>query len=502
MSKEVELKLALAPQALPALRAIPALASAPLDGTNGILLNTYFDTPGLELRARTIAVRMRKDGEQWIQTVKCAAASVGGLASRPEWEQPSDGEHFDFAQIDAADVRSALESVKRRLAPIFTTTFVRSTRRLTPKPGVEILAMIDEGSIEAGGRCSAICELELELVTGEASELFALALQLAAQVPLHPEDASKAQRGYELHQNIKPAPRRARHVELDPKMPAHAAFLALAYETLAMWQANENLALRLDDPEFVHQARVALRRLRTLLSLFRDALPKAVRSKYSSLFKQLADSLGGARDADVVLSSLLLPITTSCKLGDDLTRLVSVLEQHRDTQRSKLRSSASAADRGRTQLELAATLHSLPDADAGSINKLARRAMRRVHKKALACLAAADAGDAAQLHQLRIVLKRLRYGLDFFSALWAPTAVQAYARALATLQDGLGEINDAAMGNRLLAEIAGDDPGLAAARAFTAGWHAPRIAQLRAKALADAKALLASETPWKNKKEK
>ncbi|MCX9157633.1 CHAD domain-containing protein [Niveibacterium sp. 24ML] len=502
MSKEVELKLALAPQALPALRSNPLIAEAPLEGANGILLNTYFDTPGLELRARKIAVRMRKDGENWIQTVKCAAASLGGLASRPEWEQPSDGEHFDFSQIDAAEVRSALESVKKRLAPIFTTTFARSTRRLTPKPGVVILAMIDEGSIEAGGRSSPLCELELELVSGDPRELYALALQLAEQLPLHPEDASKAQRGYELHQNIKPSPRRARHVALDPKMPAHEAFLTLAYETLAMWQANENLALRLDDPEFVHQARVALRRFRTLISLFRDALPKPLRSRYSALFKALADSLGGARDADVVLSTLLLPITTTCKVGDDLNRLVRTLELHRDDQRKKLRSKESAAERGRAQLELAATLHSLPDADAGSISKLARRAMRRVHKKALACLAAADAGDAAQLHQLRIVLKRLRYGLDFFSALWAPNAVQAYARALATLQDGLGDINDAAMGNRLLAEVSGDDPGLAAARAFTAGWHAPRIAQLRAKALADAKTLLTSETPWKNKKEK
>lgn len=496
MSKEVELKLALPAQALPALRAHPLIADAPVEGADGVLLNTYFDTPGLELRSRKIAVRLRKDGERWLQTVKCAAASLGGLASRPEWEHPYRDERFDFSVVDIQDVRTELESVRSRLAPVFTTTFHRQTRRLTPAPGIVILAMIDEGTIEAGGRSSPICELELELVSGDGKDLYALACRIAADLPLRPEDASKAQRGYELYQNLRPAPRRARPVALTAKTEAREAFRQLAYELLAMWQTNEALALRLDDPEYVHQARVALRRLRTLLGLFRRALPKTLTQEWRPRFAALANGLGAARDADVVLDTLLAPITTQGPVGGDMQRLVAALEAHRDTERASLRQIEASAERGRAQLEFAAVLHALkPDPDE-LVGSVARRAMKRVRRDARASLAEAVAGDVAQLHRLRIVLKRLRYGLDFFVSLW-PQKVPEYARALAELQESLGAINDAAMGNRLLGELAGSDPGLAAARAFTAGWHAPRIAQLRAHALVDADALLGSPAPWK-----
>ncbi len=496
MSKEVELKLALPPEALPALRAHPLIAAAPIEGADGVLLNTYFDTPGLELRSRKIAVRIRKDGTRWLQTVKCAAASLGGLASRPEWEQAYRDDRFDFSAVDAPEVQQQLESVRSRLAPVFTTTFERQTRRLTPAPGIVILAMIDEGTIEAGGRSSPICELELELVCGDGKDLYALACQLASDLPLRPEDASKAQRGYELYQNLKPAPRRARPVALTTKTEAREAFRLLAYELLAMWQANEALALRLDDPEYVHQSRVALRRLRTLLGLFRGALPKPFTQARRARFAALANGLGAARDADDVLDTLLAPITTQGPVGTDMQRLVAALEARRDAERVSLRHVEASADRGRAQLEFAAALHVLkPDAEL-LVAHVARDAMKRVRRDARDSLAEAAAGDVAQLHRLRIVLKRLRYGLDFFASLW-PQKISEYSHALAELQESLGAINDAAMGNRLLGEVAGDDPGLAAARAFTAGWHAPRIAQLRARALTDADALLGSPAPWK-----
>lgn len=497
MSKEVELKLALPPAALPALFAHPLIAGAPPEGEDGTLLNTYFDTPGLELRARRIAVRLRKDGERWLQTVKCAAESLGGLASRPEWEQPYNGSRFDFSQIDIPDVVKELEDVRTRLAPIFTTTFRRSTRRIEPAPGVAILAMIDEGTIEAGGQVTPLCELELELVAGDGADLYALATQIAAALPLRPEDASKAQRGYELYQNLKPAPRRARQLVLDPGMGAREAFRRIAYETLAMWQANEALAARLDEPEFIHQARVALRRMRTLFALFRPALPKALVAEWRPRLAELASGLGGARNADVVLEELLLPITRQGPAGDDIYRLISAVQARRDAERGALRLGDAAAERGRAQLELAAALYGLDASDVLPLGTLARHAMRRVRRDARDCLAAAAAGDIAQLHRLRIVLKRLRYGLDFFSSLWPHEQVVTYGRSLAALQECLGAINDVAMANLLLAEVAGDDPGLKAARAFTAGWHSPRVAQLRVQARTDAEALLGRRPPWK-----
>jgi inorganic triphosphatase YgiF len=112
MSHEIELKLTLPQKSLAALRRHPLIADAPREGRTCTLENTYFDTPELELRERRMAVRTRKAGSRWLQTVKCAAESTGGLSSRPEWEQPYANGSFDFSAIDRDDVRSRLESLQ------------------------------------------------------------------------------------------------------------------------------------------------------------------------------------------------------------------------------------------------------------------------------------------------------------------------------------------------------------------------------------------------------
>src|SRR5690606_38551466 len=96
MSKEIELKLSLPAKALPALRRHPLVAAAAKRGATVTLDNTYYDTPDLTLKTRKVAVRTRRQGRRWLQTVKCAAPSTGGLSARPEWEQPYAG-CFDFS---------------------------------------------------------------------------------------------------------------------------------------------------------------------------------------------------------------------------------------------------------------------------------------------------------------------------------------------------------------------------------------------------------------------
>ena len=167
MSHEIELKLTLPPKALPALRRHPLIADAPREGRTCTLENTYFDTAELELRERRMAVRTRKAGNRWLQTVKCAAESNGGLSSRPEWEQPYANGSFDFSALDRDDVRNRLEALQPQLVPVFTTHFKRETCILTPSEGVKVLAMIDNGSIQVGEHSRPLCELELELVAGE-----------------------------------------------------------------------------------------------------------------------------------------------------------------------------------------------------------------------------------------------------------------------------------------------------------------------------------------------
>jgi triphosphatase len=83
MAHETELKLSLQTHELPRLLSHPLLASPAAPQR---LLNTYFDTPALDLKQRRMAVRERLAGDQWLLTVKTAGTSQGGLSRRQEWE--------------------------------------------------------------------------------------------------------------------------------------------------------------------------------------------------------------------------------------------------------------------------------------------------------------------------------------------------------------------------------------------------------------------------------
>jgi adenylate cyclase len=197
MPLEIELKLSFPATALPALVRHPLIVGAAREGEPETLDSTYFDTPALALEAHRIAVRLRRQGRETVQTVKCAASSSGGLTQRPEWEQPWRG-RFDFSAVTDPAAAALLLRVCDELVPVFTTRFRRDTRRHAPRPGVVILIMLDTGTLHAGGQTSPIHELELELCAGETEDLVALAAELRKTLPLTPEDVSKAERGYAL----------------------------------------------------------------------------------------------------------------------------------------------------------------------------------------------------------------------------------------------------------------------------------------------------------------
>ena len=200
MAIEVELKLSFPAESLPEIMRHPLLADAPREGEPDTLDNTYFDTPSLTLRAHGIGLRLRRQAGGMVQTVKCSAQTINGLTRRPEWETPWCG-HFDFSGVTDTAVSALLMQVRDELVPVFSTRFLRDTRRIQPRPGVCILAMVDTGLIEAGENRAPIHELELELVEGEEGELVRLAGKLRETLPLAFENVSKAQRGYRLAAN-------------------------------------------------------------------------------------------------------------------------------------------------------------------------------------------------------------------------------------------------------------------------------------------------------------
>jgi len=233
MQKETEIKLRASRETLAALREHPLLKKRNKSGwQRHELFNQYFDTPARDLAQARVALRLRRDGEQFIQTLKSRGQSVAGLSERNEWDWYLDKAKLDVKKLaDDCWPASLAELDKKTLKPIFTTDFVREKAEIAwgrGKAKVVIEAALDLGKVIAGKQSEEICELELELRQGEPEALLELAAELAADLPLMPCDISKAERGYRLHDPDSyaltlPAP----HVE--PGMPLDDAFAALAW---------------------------------------------------------------------------------------------------------------------------------------------------------------------------------------------------------------------------------------------------------------------------------
>lgn len=205
MAQETELKLSLAAQDLPRLLSHPLLS---VPAAPQRLLNTYFDTTDLALKARRMAVRERLAGDRWLLTVKTAGHSANGLSRRQEWEGPTTLGALDFAAlVDDAALASELMALRLALKPLFATDFERR-RWVMSHAGACIEVALDQGRIHVPGTAlqEALLELELELLDGPDAALLSLAQTLrqtpAGQIPLKPIDVSKAQRGMALWEDF------------------------------------------------------------------------------------------------------------------------------------------------------------------------------------------------------------------------------------------------------------------------------------------------------------
>jgi inorganic triphosphatase YgiF len=496
MAFETELKLALSPRDVPLLLAHPLLAAAPSQRQK--LFNTYFDTAKLALLARRMAVRERRIARQTLLTVKTAGTVIGGLARRGEWEAPTAPGCFDFtALVDDAVLAGELEALARELVPVFTTDFTRRSWLITHRKA-QIEVALDRGritSVTADGPCSQpLLELELELKDGPADALFSLARKLGQAAHLHPVTASKAERGYALFQGRRAKPVKAAPVVLQPEQHPVEAFRTVALACLAHLQANEAGVLTGNDIEFLHQARVAIRRLRAALRVFAPVLPDKFVARWSADWKTLAQSLGAARDHDVFRTTLLPGL--AALLGPrDAARLQAWAHREGAAASAAARDSLSSRDTSEHLLAFTRAVLRLKAGESASPKQLLPRwacqRLRQRHRMLLQQIRKADLFDPIERHQVRIEAKKLRYALDFLAGLWPPDQLTSCAGALAQAQDLLGAMNDIVTAQSLLATA----PKGGADRLQAAlGEH---LAESVAHLPAVLKALKQAPVPWK-----
>jgi adenylate cyclase len=494
MANEVELKLALPASAQRALLRHPLLRAA-VGRKRERLDNIYYDTPQLDLQQRGIALRLRRQGRLWLQTVKCAGVSAGGLSARPEWEKPYAG-RFDFTDVDDEHVRKWLcrPKIGANLLPIFETRFSRVTWRVATKDAGHdglVLVTLDRGWIVASGRREEISELEIELVAGTACSVLTLASTLAQRLPLVPAVRSKAERGFRLHAGLPLTPSKAIDIAINAQTPPVIAFQTIAHGCLEQLQLNYAGAVASDDPEFIHQMRVACRRLRAAQRLFAPLLPETFAAPWLPGLRTVMSRLGRLRDLDVLLAETLAPVQRAMAEEPRLAALADQVVEQRARARRDILDTLGGAEYRLLLLSLMSALQQAPffDSAAGvttagqpdvalTVSRFAKKRLQRHHAKAIALAKVAKPDDPASLHRLRIGIKRLRYALEFFAALMATKPLQRALFQLTTLQDCLGQLNDLASAGIFLMRCAGDERALREAVTLVGGWHGPRHGEL------------------------
>ncbi len=492
MAIETELKLSLPASALPKLRQHPLLAGVKPERQR--LANTYYDTADLALKQRRIALRHRTTSWGQLLTVKSAEPAAGGLAQRSEWEAPSLPGAFDFSHVDDKPLRKWLEALTPNLLPLFTTDFLRTTWIIAPAPGTRIEVALDRGAVSCATREDPICEIELELIEGPVSALFDLALALQEDLPLRPEAASKAERGLRLFQQKPLAPVRARASTLAAGLTTSQAFRIVSLDCVEQLQRNESGVRAADDPEFVHQARVAIRRLRTAMRFWGPLLPPTFRAAHEPGWQALAQALGDVRNRDVLALHTLPPLHECFPEVPALNRLAGIAERQRQQAHRKLRALLEQPDFGQLVLRTAAAIHALPDTiGLESLEEFSCRRLRGLYRDVLRKAALAT-GDPEAHHRLRIAFKRLRYALEFMAPLYPRKAVRRYVTAAGEMQELLGALNDTVVAEALIAE----HRHLGHASLFS-GWLRGRGELLRELMPTAIEAFKSAPPPWKKR---
>ncbi|HSK42168.1 MAG TPA: CHAD domain-containing protein, partial [Arenibaculum sp.] len=366
------------------------------------------------------------------------------------------------------------------IRPVFSTDFQRTVLVLRPGPGVEIEMALDTGEVRAGARRDPVSEVELELKAGPLGGLFDLALELLRVVPVRIATRSKAEAGFALTTGEPPRPRVADPPAVTPATSVAEGFRHVVRGCMSHMLANEACALAGDDPEGLHQMRVALRRLRSAFALFCDTITAPDARDLVGEMRWLAGRLAPARDWDV-LHGQLFGAFAERNAGDaDVTALGEAVA----LSCAAARAHAAEAIRGPRYTAFLLTLGGwLEDgrwhaaADAGQRQALDRPLgawaagwLEDRRRKALKAGRHVKRLDETERHRLRVRLKKLRYAVEFLRGLHPPGAVGPYLDALETVQAVLGDLNDISTARRMTTALAqeADRPVRDAAERFTA----------------------------------
>jgi CHAD domain-containing protein len=331
-----------------------------------------------------------------------------------------------------------------------------------------------EGDVRGVLDSKPVCRL---LLSGPSVAMGTLAAMLAKQIGLDVPRASLAAEALALANGTPAAPRRRGGPAVAPGSSVGEALTGIVAHLADVIHYWAPLVGTATTAEPVHQMRVALRRLRSALSIFRRAVrdDPAWLDSLGAELKTLAALLGVARDWDVFLAGIGAEVTQACALDPRLVQMLAAATRKRDAAYAVLRTRlGEGGDWRRLGLDLA-LLPTLHPWQACSAPEQAERLAAPAHAYAAATLDrrlkhllsvgdSLDGMPVEALHEIRKQAKRLRYAIEFFTPLFSEKQLRRYLARLEELQEAFGLFNDAAVAAGLAASL-----GSGADRAFAAG---------------------------------
>jgi inorganic triphosphatase YgiF len=451
-----------------------------------VLHACYYDTPARTLAHARIALRLRLEGAQWVQTLKSPGADA---LSRIELNHLRPEPSLDLSVYEDDSVRAILSQCQSQLALRFETRVTRLTQ-IIESPDAMIEIAYDQGAICANGLELPISDIEFELISGDSGAMFDLGEQWLRQYGLILDLRSKAERGDLLaklaqarHEpdhaalNRKAAaqeqaehiakPRRAAAPALTPDLSAAQAYVACANECLSQIIRNATFVAGVDSAqatealkaEHLHQLRVGIRRLRTCWKLFNNWVAPVDPALSAALQKNF-NLFGETRDLDVVKQTIapkliqanmpvcVLPSTAhsltatrdgaaSPALQSALLGLLKELVALGDVSNAQ----PDAPNRRKKNRSRDTATAKTPKASLLLKQALIKRLNRWLEKITIRGPHFAHLPIEEQ-HDLRKMVKRLRYSLDFSEGILASQDLEPWRNSLIQAQQLLGELND------------------------------------------------------------
>lgn len=441
LGREVELKFDIEPGGAGRIAKTAPLAGAPGERTRYETL--YFDTADAALRRAGYSLRIRRSGDRYVQTIKRKKASSAGLFVRQEWEEEVPDFTLRADLLKRTPLRRwAARAEAGEILPLIRSEITRSAWQVRHR-GSRIEVVLDRGRICSGKDEAPIGELELELIRGRPSALFELACGFGEKTALRLGVMSKSERGYALAEGRLGQAAKAERPTLTPSATAADAFSTTAHACLRHFRLNEMVLLDREDPEALHQARVALRRLRSAMRLFRPALNGKDEVRLRGELRWFAHHFGEARNLSVLIERL-----EAAKIDEAV--IAPLREAHGKAHRQMAR--ALRSKRTRTLfLELILWIETgswragpRASADLGALaNEQLEQRWKQVAKRAQGF----EAQHPEERHELRIAVKAMRYSAEFLAPLYGVKPMgprrDRFIGALKKLQDRLGDLNDA-----------------------------------------------------------